>query len=121
MHTGEYATIDREQLAKKLGTAMPNHEDPRLGYALVNVLAEESFDRERIPGSINIPRGRESAFEQYFDKGKEIIVYCASPSCGASADTARELTQRGFVRVVDYEGGMSDWKEGNEPVSGHAV
>lgn len=115
----DYATIERDQLERKLEMSHPDNEDARKGFALVNVLPRESFEREHIPGSISIPKGEEDAFEGRFDKGKEIIVYCASPSCPASPEMAEELSRRGFERVVDYEAGLSDWKDaGNQVASG---
>lgn len=119
MAEADYATIEREQLQRKLESSSPENEDSRKGFALVNVLGRDAFEEERIPGSINIPKGREEDFEKRFDHGKEIILYCASPSCDASPKVAAELTRRGFRRVVDYEAGMSDWKEaGNQVASG---
>lgn len=114
----EYALIDGDQLQKKLEDAPPDNEDRRRGYALVNVLPRESFEREHIPGSINAPQGQEDELEQRFDKEKEIIVYCASPECEASSKAADELTRRGFRRIVDYEAGMSEWKHAGHPVEG---
>lgn len=116
-----YATIERDQLARKLETSSPDNVDQRQGFALVDVLGHESFADEHIPGSINIPRGQEDAFEQRFDREKEIILYCASPSCDASPRAAEELARRGFRRVVDYPGGISDWKEGGQPLEGRAA
>lgn len=120
MSAGEHATITREQLARKLETTTPDNEDRRNGFALVNVLAPEAFARERIPESINIPAQDVDAFERRFEKGKELVLYCASPSCDASPKVARELVRRGYNRVVDYEGGVSDWREGGQPLEGPA-
>jgi len=51
---------------------------------------------------------------------KKIIVYCASPVCDTSPTVARELADRGFDNIHDYEAGMSDWNEAGHPVdSGH--
>lgn len=113
-------TITRDQLARKLETASPNNEDEREGYALVNVLGRDAFEQERIAGSINIPADRLDDFDARFDKGKEIIVYCASPSCDASERAASGLASRGFRRVVDYAEGLSDWKAGGEAITGGA-
>jgi rhodanese-related sulfurtransferase len=114
-------TISREELKNKIEQTRPDNASRSGGYALVNVLNADSFEKEHIPGSINIPQGKEDEFENRFGKMKEIIVYCASPDCSASPKAAEELTKRGFVSVRDYEGGMSDWKEaGNEVESGKA-
>lgn len=66
-------------------------------------------------------RGQIDEFEARFDKGKEIVVYCASPSCDASPKVAAELAQRGFERVLDYEADMSGWRERGHEVEGKAA
>ena len=70
-----------------------------------------------IPGSINIPHGNEDVFERRFAKDKEIIVYCGSPDCPASDNVAAALVTRGFRRVYDYAGGLSDWQQGGYPIA----
>jgi rhodanese-related sulfurtransferase len=59
--------------------------------------------------------------EERFDPGKEIIVYCASRDCDASTRVARELTNRGYHRIVDFEAGMSAWKAAEQPVTGNGA
>jgi len=97
-------------------TAVPDNQDAEQGYALVNVLKPEAFEREHIPGSDNIPEGNEVTFEQRFSKDKEIIVYCASTDCHASDSVAEKLTKRGFTRVYDYAAGLRDWKQDGNSV-----
>ncbi|MGH8565426.1 MAG: rhodanese-like domain-containing protein [Gammaproteobacteria bacterium] len=111
-----YSTITRQALEQRVRTAVPNNQDAKQGYALVNVLEPEAFEREHIPGSINIPEGDEATFEQLFSKDKEIIVYCASTDCHASDSAAEKLTKRGFTQVYDYAAGLRDWKQGGNPV-----
>jgi rhodanese-related sulfurtransferase len=106
-----FATISTRQLLEMFEVEQPNNEHPDRGYALVNVLAPEAYEKEHIPGSVNIPCGSEDEFEQRFNKDKEIIVYCASSDCEASIRVARELARRGFHRVKAYEGGIREWKE----------
>jgi len=112
-----FTTISRKQLEQKLNANPPTNDKSQQGYALVNVLPQDMFEAEHIPQSINIPVGHEALFEQSFAKDKEIIVYCASPSCDASPKAAQALAERGFTQVMDYEGGMSDWKEAGNPVA----
>jgi rhodanese-related sulfurtransferase len=78
MSESERPPITRGQLAKKLDTASPDDEDTRRGYALIDVLQPEAFERERIPGSVDIPAKEIEVFENRFDEGEEIIVYFAS-------------------------------------------
>lgn len=111
----EFQSIGRESVQERLQGHSIDNESPERGTALVNVLPPKAFEREHIPGSVNIPQGREDEFERRFNKSKEIIVYCASPDCPASPAVAEELQRRGFTAVKDYDAGMSDWREsGNE-------
>jgi len=113
-----YQVIDRQALEQRMQKEEPDNEDRRAGYALVNVLGREEFEKEHIRHSINIPKDEIDEFEQRFDKDKEIIVYCASLDCPASPQTADELVERGFDKVYDYERGLSDWKHAGDPVEG---
>lgn len=112
----QYYTITRGELQTRMSAHELNNEDRARGFALVNVLGEGAFEMAHIPGSINIPQGNEALFEQRFAKNKEIIVYCASADCDASDEVAKALVRRGFRRVYDYAGGLSDWNQ-----DGHSV
>jgi rhodanese-related sulfurtransferase len=111
-----YTTLTRGQLETTLNAGPPENGKRDEGYALVNVLAREQYEREHIPGSINIPREQLDEFDRHFDKEKKIVVYCASEECPASNQAAQALSERGFRHVYDYEGGMSDWREAGNPV-----
>jgi len=45
-----YSTITRHHLEQRVRTALPDNQDAEQGYALVNVLKPEAFEREHIPG-----------------------------------------------------------------------
>lgn len=106
-----FATISTQQLLEMFEIEQPNNEHRERGYALVNVLGSEAFEKEHLPGSINIPSENEDEFEQRFNMDKEIIVYGSSIDCDTSIRVARELVRRGFHRVKAYEEGIRDWKE----------
>jgi rhodanese-related sulfurtransferase len=110
-------TISREKLEQKLSTT-PDNASEQDGYALVNVLAPDVFMKEHIPDSINIPAKELDRFEKKFSRDKEIVVYCASQQCDASPKAARELMERGFSNVYDYEGGMKSWKQAGNAIEG---
>jgi rhodanese-related sulfurtransferase len=114
----ELETIEREDLAARLDRICPNNEDRELGFALVNVAESCDFELERIPGSTNIPRGQEYAFEKRFAKSKEIILYCGSCECADSDRVARALVRRGFTNVRVYAAGLRDWRDSGRSVSG---
>ena len=47
-----------------------------------------------------------------------IVVYCASFECQASTNAAKKLISLGFKNVLDYKGGLKDYKEANLPLEG---
>lgn len=110
-------SIGRDELERLMAEHSPDNDDPESGYALVNVLGEDSYLEEHIPESINIPASQVEEFESRFEKSKPIVVYCASPECPASPQTAQALVEKGFQQVFDYEEGMSDWKGAGNPVA----
>lgn len=90
-------------------------------FFLVNVLDPEEFENERICGSINIPApavGRDSV--NLLDKDDTIVLYCAGPSCTASAIAADKLNSLGFSDIWRFEGGLKEWKEAGYCVEGLA-
>ena len=101
-------TITTEELKEKL--------DDEDDFILVNVLSEEQFRKEHIPNSINIPLGEIGRRRDELDPQKEIIVYCKNFECDASPIAVKKLEKLGFEKVVDYKGGIEDWKK-----KGHTI
>ena len=104
-------SITTEELKDKMNRGESFH--------LVNVLDEEDFKEEHIPGSVNIPlENIASEALENFEKDEEIIVYCTSELCTASPTAVEKLKDLGFENVVDYEDGTKGWKDaGLETVS----
>ena len=102
--------ITRGELFARLHHHWPHNGEPYQGYALVNVEPWQRFAQLHIPGSINIAYGNEDEFENLFAKEKEIIVYGASPVSGVATGVVAELTRRGFTNVIEFAGGLSDWR-----------
>ena len=73
----KYQTIDAHSLRDRLAS------DDR--PILVNALAREAFDTERIPGSISIPAAQALRLaDELLAHDQPIVTYCASRSCTAS-------------------------------------
>ncbi len=100
-------SITRDELNKLI--------EQRKDFVLINVLAPEHFNRQHIPASINIPVDSDDFVENVEriagNKGRDVVVYCASFVCDASSQAAEKLDQAGFTKVYDYEGGSKDWFE----------
>ena len=77
-----------------------------------NVLTDEYFNGELIPGSRRVPLdrvGREVS-ESGLAKDAEVVVYCAGPHCPQSGTAAEKLQALGYTNVRAYEGGLEEWK-----------
>lgn len=83
-----------------------------------NVLTDDYFTGETIPGSRRVPLGRvvREARRLELDEGAEIVVYCAGPECPQSAAAAEKLADQGFTNVHDFDGGLEAWKASGRPV-----
>lgn len=98
----KYQTID----AATLHTVLASDERP----VLVNALAREAFEEERIPGSISIPAGDAlRVAPDVLARDQSIVVYCASRNCTASPTLAQKLVDLGYSEVADFEGGIEEW------------
>jgi len=115
-----FQVIDRLELQGLIKEEGIDNTRAAAGVALVNVLRYKLFTEGRIPGSINIPLGREDEFDHRFHKDKMIVLYSGSEACEISQSVARALTLRGFRRVFDYAGGLANWRAtGGMVMSGH--
>jgi rhodanese-related sulfurtransferase len=110
-------TMNAKQLKDHL-----QRQDPPL---LLDVLPQESFRQEHIPGAANVPVKREDFLSSVEgiagNKSREVVVYCASKDCDASPTAARKLEEAGFENVTDFEGGLADWKQAGYAVEGAAA
>lgn len=104
-------TVSTEQLERM----KDNGEE----FVLVDVLGEQHFQDEHIPGAVNIPLNQiGSEALKRFEKDEEIVVYCASKSCQASPKAAEKLEKLGFENVKDYEAGLKGWKQTGHEAEG---
>ncbi|TFF40610.1 rhodanese-like domain-containing protein [Mucilaginibacter psychrotolerans] len=100
-----------------------------VGQPVVVIDARKSFayERERIPGAINLPHREMSAdTTEGFDKTKLYITYCDGIGCNASTRGALNLAKLGF-NVRELVGGIEWWKfdgyetEGTQASAGLAI
>jgi rhodanese-related sulfurtransferase len=99
-------TINKEELYRKLVS--------KEQIQVVNVLGPEHYNLGSIKGSKKIPLADLDRRINELDKSKEVITYCASYDCPASAQAAEKLGRQGF-KVRAYEGGIEEWKEAGFP------
>ena len=107
----EVQTITTENLQRKL--------DQGGDFHFWNVLTDEYFHGELIPGSHRVPLDRigRKVSEIKLPKNAEIITYCGGPKCPQSMLAAQKLVELGYTNVKAYEGGLEEWQAaGNEVV-----
>ena len=98
-------TLTADELRERLA-------QPRVQLQFWNVLTDDYFAGEMIPGSRRVPLatvGREVA-QSGLAKDAEIIVYCSGPSCPQSGAAAEKLVKLGFTNVRAFKGGLEAWK-----------
>ncbi len=89
-------------------------------FVLVDVRGPAVFEREHIPGAVNLPYGRmvERNLAEYPDDTL-FVVYCAGPHCNATEKAAVRLAKLGrpFKKMI---GGVEGWRdEGFDIVTTH--
>ncbi|HTY45089.1 MAG TPA: rhodanese-like domain-containing protein [Patescibacteria group bacterium] len=91
----------------------------RKKFVLVDVLPADSYFREHIKGAISLPlEDIEQKAAGALRKDAQIVTYCASFECQASTKAAEKLIALGYSDVVDYKGGLKDYKEAKLPLEG---
>lgn len=90
---------------------------------LLEALPPEHYEKEHLPGALNLPHDQVDALAEQLvpDKSTPVIVYCANGPCANSGIAARGLEQLGYQDVSDYELGKQDWIEAGLPVESGAV
>lgn len=85
------------------------------------------FDKEHIPGAINIPhRTMDEKSTMQLDRTKMYVCYCDGTGCNASTKGALNMTKLGF-KVKELIGGIEWWKfdgyatEGTDNTNGLSV
>lgn len=77
---------------------------------VVDARSPAAFQREHIPGAINIPHGTMSPDTTgHIDKKSLVVTYCDGIGCNASTKGALNMLKLGF-RVKELMGGMDWWK-----------
>ncbi len=78
---------------------------------LTDVRDPEEFEKDHIPGAVNIPLEALTEKAKEFKKSQRIIVYGETHADEASNRAAEMLEGMGFRRVSDFDGGVYAWKQ----------
>ena len=77
---------------------------------VVDARSPGAFEREHIPGAINIPhRSMTKQSTATLDSSALFVTYCDGIGCNASTKGALNLTKLGF-KVKELMGGLDWWK-----------
>lgn len=81
---------------------------------LVDVRTPEEFQEGHIQGAKNIDFFSEDFLAQFeaLDKDEPVYIYCRSGN--RSAKASKKLSDAGFKKIVDLEGGFKAWTSGNQ-------
>lgn len=71
----------------------------RAGAVVVDVRMPSEFERDAVPGAINVPVDQLGRQRHALDPTRPVVVYCASGARSAMA--TRRLRDAGFLHVVD--------------------
>ena len=105
------STITAKELLDKI-----EHGDT---FVLVDALAPMVYAHSHLPGAINLPPADVDPVRiarRIPDPQTEIVVYCSSPDCDDSIETARRLQGLGYTNIRHYPGGKNEWRDAGLPL-----
>lgn len=83
--------------------------------------SNESYEREHIPGAINIPhRTMNQESTAHLDKDFLYVTYCTGIGCNASTKGALNMVKLG-LRVKELIGGLDWWKRDGYETQGQTT
>jgi rhodanese-related sulfurtransferase len=77
-------------------------------FHVIDARDEQQFDKEHIPGAVNIEWRQVLEKRESIPKGKPVLIYCNTGSLSAQAGFA--LRVAGYENVRILQGGFADWK-----------
>ncbi len=108
------ATISRDELRTALqGGAV----------TVVDALPAGYYDRQHIPGAINLVAEDVDTRAALLlpDKDAPVVTYCSNPACPNSGQVAARLEKLGYTDVRKYAEEIQDWTEAGLPTQGSAA
>ncbi len=77
---------------------------------VIDARKPEAFERERIPGAINLPhRTMNETTTAQLDRAASYVVYCDGVGCNAAMKGSYNMAKLGF-KVKELMGGIEYWK-----------
>jgi len=89
------------------------------GAQLVEVLPESAYEREHLPGAVNVPfTALDATTVADLDPAAPTVVYCYDHECDLSARAAHRFESFGFTDVYDYVSSKAAWMACGLPIEG---
>ncbi len=115
--TGQTITnSSRSKMKKITREVLKNMMDTNVDFVLIDARGHEAYDKEHLPGAVSIPSDHlgEHLLKNY-KKDITIVTYCSSFECTASTIAAEKLEKYGFKKILEFKGGLADWKVAGYP------
>ncbi|KGO91652.1 rhodanese-like domain-containing protein [Flavobacterium subsaxonicum] len=83
---------------------------------VIDVRTPKEYQSGHIAGAVNM-HVYDADFSKRIDsldKNKTVYVYCKAG--GRSAEAVEQIKAKGFVHIVELDGGMDAWNEAGKPV-----
>jgi len=104
--SAEYPDISVEDLKKAISDGK---------VAVIDVNGSASFEKGRIPGSVDFAATKDSLAEKLpADKDTLVVAYCGGPSCSAYKAAAKKAEELGYTNIKHLSAGISGWKKAGE-------
>ena len=86
--------------------------DEKVNFVLLDCRTVENYEQEHLPGALNLhwKYVPEKAHELLFDKNAMIVTYCSGITCDASIKCYKHLHDAGYTNLIEYAGGLEEWK-----------
>jgi rhodanese-related sulfurtransferase len=95
---------------------LKNMMDTDVDFVLIDARGHEGYAKEHLPGALSIPSdylGQHLLRDH--KKHRTFVTYCSNFECEASTIAAQKLDKYGFKNVLEFKGGLEDWKKAGYP------
>lgn len=95
---------------------LKNMMDTDVDFVLIDARGHEAYAKEHLPGALSIPSDHlgEHLLREH-KKNRIFVTYCSNFECEASTIAAQKLDKYGFKNVLEFKGGLEDWKKAGYP------
>ena len=90
-------------------------DEEKQRWTILDVRSAEDFQKEHIPGAVNIPLMEIEKRWKEISKKTKVFAYCYNITCHAAPKAALFLAKKGYT-VRELVGGIAEWKSMQFPV-----